>query len=506
MPKKSEKKDNVRKLPYNVEIEQYLLGEILINNDTALDCVPNLKNTDFFQEENKIIFEAMVRLQASNKPIDFLTLTDELRLMGKLDEVGGEEYITSLTNGVVSAVNAKEHLEMVKRDSVLRQLVEAGNAICEIGYSGVTGEEAIVSADEKLKIISEGLEISDLEQCGPMAAAAIKEVQDIQEGTVVNRNVYTGYKLLDAKTKGMKPGAVYVIAARPGIGKTAFALNIAGNVALDYGRRVAIFSLEMDSVSLCKRILSQRSGIPHDSMDTRGKMTKYEIQRLVSAYKQLSESQLYIDDFALNTPAQIYNKCKRLARNDKGLDLIIIDYLQLMNPESGVLNRQEIVAQLSRSIKLYAKELGVPIIVLSQLRRTPTTEEGVGGVKEDRKPQLSDLRESGSIEQDADMVMFLHKPKGVDSTQSGSLIELIIQKNRSGAQGTINLAWYPERTSFAEHPNQGPILEPEKTVDEKDLEPVANAPVKPQEFVEEDEVDDTDFDVENDNLDGDIPF
>ena len=213
-----------------------------------------------------------------------------------------------------------------------------------------------------------------------------------------------------------------------------------------------------------------------------------------------------IDDFALNTPAQIYNKCKRLARNDKGLDLIIIDYLQLMNPESGVLNRQEIVAQLSRSIKLYAKELGVPIIVLSQLRRTPTTEEGVGGVKEDRKPQLSDLRESGSIEQDADMVMFLHKPKGVDSTQSGSLIELIIQKNRSGAQGTINLAWYPERTSFAEHPNQGPILEPEKTVDEKDLEPVANAPVKPQEFVEEDEVDDTDFDVENDNLDGDIPF
>lgn len=505
MPKKIEKKSDVKKLPYNIETEQFLLGEILIDNNTAVDCVPNLKKEDFFDVKNGRIFDAMKRIQDSNKSIDFLTVVDELGKMGKLEEVGGEDYITSLTDSVVSTINASEHLRMVKRDSILRQIVEAGNNICEIGYSGLSSEDAMLEVEKEVRLVSEGLELSELMQCGTAANAALVQIQDAQAGNVSTRNVYTGFELLDKKTKGMKPGAVYVLAARPGIGKTAFALNIAGNVALDYKKRVAIFSLEMDAPSLIKRIMSQRTLVTHDEMDVRGGMSDLQIKKVMDVYRALFDSQLYIDDFALNTPSQIFNKCKRLERNGDRLDLVIIDYLQLMNSEKGVSssNRQEAVAQLSRSIKVYAKELEVPIIILSQLRRTPLAEDVGNGVKEDRKPQLSDLRESGSIEQDADMVMFLHKPKGVDSTQDGSLIELLIQKNRAGAQGTINLAWYPKCTTFVEHPNQGTLLEPEKAEIPKDLQPVSETVLKNKAFVEEKDVENDEF-MDIDDSDGDL--
>ena len=506
MPKKNEKKIDVNKLPYNIENEQFLLGEILVNNDIAGDCVPNLKKEDFFDAHNGEIFEAMKRIQDSNKPIDFLTVVDELGKMGKLEDVGGEDYIASLTDGVVSTVNAMEHLKMIKRDSVLRQIVAAGNNICEVGYSGKSTEDAMLEVEKEIRAVSEGLELSELKQCGDAASAALEQIKNAQSGNVSIRNIYTGFELLDKKTKGMKPGAVYVLAARPGIGKTAFALNIAGNVALNYKKRVAVFSLEMDAPSLIKRILSQRTLVSHDEMDERGAMSELQVKKVMDAYKALYDSQLYIDDFALNTPSQIFNKCKRLERNGNRLDLVIIDYLQLMNSEkdSSNANRQEAVAQLSRSIKVYAKELQVPIIILSQLRRAPLTEEVGKGVKEDRKPQLSDLRESGSIEQDADMVMFLHKPKGIDSTQDGSLIELLIQKNRSGALGTINLAWYPTCTTFIEHPNQKTVSEQENTEPSNELKTISEADLKKKAFAEEDASGDNEFDDVVDTSDGDL--
>lgn len=502
MPKKNEKKNSVKKLPYNIDNEQFLLGEILIDSDTAADCIPRLKPLDFFDENNATIFDAMVRIQNSNKKIDFLTVIDELRLMGKLEEVGGEDYITGLTESVVSTINAPEHLKMVKRDSILRQIVAAGNNICEVGYSGKTSDEAMLEVEKEIRAVSEGIGISSLEQCSTMAADALKEIQDAQNGDIPPKTIFTGYKHLDKFSRGLKPGSVTIIAARPGIGKTSFALNIATNVAIKYKKRVAFFSLEMSSVELCKRMLSQISWIDSELLDTAGSLTQsdYLMKKLLDAFSELSKTELYIDDFSMNTPTQIFNKCKRLERNKKGLDLVVIDYLQLMGPENAAGNRQEVVSDLSRSIKVYAQELGIPIIVLAQLNRK--VEEG-NSATEERKPQLSDLRESGSIEQDADMVLFLHVPKGVDTTQDGAPVELIVGKNRRGKRGKVNLLMYSSTCNFVENPDQGDNVAKKDNAQTQDLAPINEEELKKKLFVEENNVKDDEF-SNDDTSDGDL--
>lgn len=507
MAKKKESKIDITKMPYNIETEHYLLGEILINNDIALDCISQLKKDDFFDASNRTIFESMQSLLQKNKPIDYLTVTDELRLMGKLDEVGGEEFIIDLTNGVISTTNAKDHLAMIKRDSVLRQLVHAGNDICEIGYSGMAYDAAIVESDEKLRKVSEGLEISSLEQCGQMVTDAFNEIIEAQAGNLSQRRVYTGYPLLDKVMKGMKPGSIYVLAARPGIGKSALALSIASNVAMDYGKRVAFFSLEMSGLELSKRILAQRSGITFDEMEGRAALTDFQKEKLMQTFRKVYSSELYIDSSSLNTPIQIYNKCKRLARDDKGLDLIIIDYLQLMNLDDANKNRQEIVSSLSRMIKVYARELDVPVLLLSQLNRESVKQDGSTKSTEERKPQLSDLRESGAIEQDADMVMMLHKPKGINPNDPGALIQLLIEKNRSGQNHcTINLAWYAKNTLFIEHPDQSDFKPKDNADKQEDLTPINDAVEPAQVFVQEENVKDTAFGDEPSDTEGEIPF
>ena len=457
MPRAKKEPLVVRKEPYSIETEQALLGELMIDNNVASDLIPKMKEEDFFDAKHRIIFKALADLNRESKPIDFYVVQDKLTLMGKLDDVGSIEYLTYLCNSVVSSIGAEEHLRIIQRDSVLRKLIAAGNAILDIAYTSSDQEKALNLAESQITKIEDDLDIKELTHASTLLAQAQFEIQQTQQGKNQSRYVYTNRDLLDMKLKGLKPQEIIIIAARPSVGKTAFALNIATDAVLRQKKRVAFFSLEMSSLNLCKRLIAGVSGVSLEDINSRGKLSPLESQRVMEAYTQLSEAELYIDDYAMNTPNIIFSKCKKLQREKGQLDLVIIDYLQLMMNDivkgQNISSRQEIVASLSRNLKLFAKELNVPIVVLSQLRRIRAKDDGKGA-KVEPKPDLEDLRESGQIEQDADVVMFLHRPSSTPRNEEGGLVELLIKKNRNGPQGDINLAWYPSITTFRQHDNQ----------------------------------------------------
>ena len=442
---KEENKRVSRGMPNNVDAEASVLGAILIDNKAADIIIPMLSVDDFYLAQNRLIFAVMKQLQMESKPIDTVSVCDALEVKGQLDEVGSVSYLSELAEGVVSAANGEYYASIIKRDSLTRKVIEAGNNIAKYGYECESGEDALDNAEKLVYAIAEQTSEKALEKIDDAAALALKNIQDKQTGNVPKNTIYIDFPKFDQMTHGLKPGEMVLIAARPSVGKTAFALNIAANVAINHGKKVAIFSLEMPADLLAKRMLCYISRVESNKMDTRGGLTQTDYKKLYNGYRALLASDIYIDDYSMNGPSDVLSKCRRLKR-EKGLDLVIIDYLQLMTATKNgraAESRQVEVSDMSRKMKIYAKELECPIILLSQMSR---------GVEQrpDHTPLLSDLRESGSIEQDADVVMFLNNPSKYNKALPENEVILDVKKNRNGAIGEIKLEWNAPTTSFKE--------------------------------------------------------
>ncbi len=451
---KEEKKRVTRVMPNNAEAEASVLGAILIDGNVADNLIPRLEAEDFYLAQNRIIFDVMKELQAQSKAIDIVTVADALELRGKLDEVGSVAYLSNLAEDVLSPANSEYYTEIVKRDSLIRRVIQAGNNIVKYGYESDDSKKALDNAERMVYELAEANSEKALVKADDAFALAMNSIQDAQVGNLPKNIIYTGLPTLDKRTKGFKPGELILLAARPSVGKTAFALNIAAKVALRDAKTVAIFSLEMPASLLAKRMLAYESKISFEDMDALGGLSVgNKNSRLMQAYRRLVAANIFIDDYSMNTPMDVLSKCRRLKRT-KGLDLVIVDYLQLMsNPLKSSDGRQVEVSDMSRKMKLYAKELDCPIIVLSQMSRDVEKRDG-------HAPVLADLRESGAIEQDADVVMFLHNPSKYNPALPENQIVLSMQKNRNGSIGDILLEWEGSTTTFREIDRKSAQQEP----------------------------------------------
>lgn len=438
-----------RMMPHSTEAEQSVLGCVLIDTGAAMNILTSLKEDDFYVEAHKIVFDSMYEIYRGNKPVDFVTLTDELERRNMLESVGGIEYITLLTNFVPSASNYEFYVDIVKRGSVLRSLISASNKIIKFAYENPTKEDALAFAEKSVFEISETQDRSSLVHIKPAMEQVMEKFEIIQKDKGSLKGLPTGFYGLDKITNGLQKSDLILVAARPGFGKTSLAMNIANHAALKEGAHVAIFSLEMPKVQLAQRSLCSTAFVSMEKA-LKGDLNANEWKALWEAHDELSKANIYVDDSSLNTPVEILSKCRRL-KAEHGLDLIMIDYLQLMSSGSkNKENRQQEVSEMSRALKILARELNVPVILLSQLSRAVETRGG-------HKPVLSDLRESGAIEQDADIVMFIHRPDMyVDTPEgqaaatgaSGILSEIVIAKHRNGALGNVPVKWIGEFTTF----------------------------------------------------------
>ena len=435
-------------MPHNLDAEQATLGCLLIDSMCQTEIMSTLKSEDFYSDAHKSIFAAMLKIFQKNTPIDFVTMTEELEREGKIDAIGGVDYINFLSNVVPSAANYKYYVDIVKSNSVRRMLIKGGQNIIEKAYSDDDKEGVLTYAEAEVYSISEKEEISQLEHVGkPNGAikAVIDKFDKVSKDPLSLRGLPTGYRDIDALTNGLQNSDLILLAARPSVGKTSFAMNLVTNIAVKAGKSCAVFSLEMSKEQLTQRALCSLAKVPMQNALT-GKMSSEEWKRIWTATKQLENSKIYVDDSSLTTPAALLSKCRRLKAKEGSLDLIMVDYLQLMTPD-GVKkseSRQNEISSISRNLKVAAKELNVPIIVLSQLSRDIEKREG-------HRPQLSDLRDSGAIEQDADIVMFLHNPEKYNDTPSEEepgVVELIFAKHRNGQTGSVKLRWVGEYTTF----------------------------------------------------------
>lgn len=437
------KKITARMMPHNIEAEQAVLGCNLIDNEATISTMTRLAVKDFYTEAHTTIFSAMKNIYEARNPIDFVTLTDELDRMSSLDAVGGIDYITTLTNIVPSAANVEHYIDIVKRDSSLRELIKASNQIIDKAYTNEDKTDVIGFAEKSIFDISQNEELSSLIQIKDPLAEVITKLDIVARDKNALRGIPTGFAGLDKITRGLQNSDLILLAARPGVGKTSLAMNIVTHAAINEGKKCAVFSLEMPRAQIAQRALFSTAAI-NMTKGLNGELNKDDWKAIWTANKKLSDTQIFIDDSSGSTPVDILSKCRWL-KLKHGLDLVMIDYLQLMNGMSkgNGANRQQEISELTRYLKIAARELNVPIILLSQLSRAVET-------RGDHRPQLSDLRESGSIEQDADIVMFLYNPdkyNDVENPEPG-VCELILAKHRNGETGTIKLRWVGELVSY----------------------------------------------------------
>lgn len=434
-------------MPHNLEAEQALLGCILIDVSLQADILALTNFNDFYSESHQNIFKAMQAVYQKNIPVDFITLSDNLEKSGMLEKVGGLEYITILSNSVPSAANYKFYLDIVKSDSIKRKLIKSGQDIIERAYSSDDKQDILNFAEKSVFDIADKQGSSSLEHIGK-PGGAIKQVID-KFDTIANdptslKGIPTGYKEYDAITNGLQNSDLVLLAARPGIGKTSFAMNIVVNAAIKQNKKCAVFSLEMSSAQLMQRAICSLAKVSM-SKALNGTMSPEEWNRVWAATKQLEQSSIYIDDSPMTTPSSLISKCRQLKAKE-GLDIIMVDYIQLMTSgKSKVESRQNEVSEISRNLKIAAKELNVPVIALSQLSRAVEQRQG------DHRPVPSDLRDSGSIEQDADIILFLYNPEkynDVPQEDEPGTVELIISKHRNGRTGTVKLRFIGEYVTF----------------------------------------------------------
>ena len=442
----AEKKGKI--LPNDLEVEQCLLGCIFKSLDAGVDIFPQITVQDFYSNAHKKIYQAMLDNYIKNVAVDYVTVAKVLDDKGELEEVGGMGYIVDLSDFVPSAANYKDYMQIIKNDSILRQIIEASQATINDAFESSDAGSVLAKAEKLIFDISQTKSRSSLEHIKFGVNDAIDLMEKLAIDPNANAGVKTGFPTLDKITNGFKSGELIIIAARPGIGKTTLAVNFAINAAVKYNKSVAMFDLEMSSLQVAQRFICATGRVPMDSVKG-GTKDQNTWATLFETKKILENANIYIDDTTTITPAEILSKCRRL-KAQNGLDMVIIDYLQLMKAEkqSKDGNRQQEVADLTRSIKLAARELGCPILLLSQLNR---------GVEQrsDKTPQLSDLRESGSIEQDADIVMFISdraddSVKEEDSDDDAINYTLVIAKHRNGMRGNIPIKWKPDYTQFYE--------------------------------------------------------
>ena len=439
-----DKKKDYKTMPHSIEAEQSVLGSMLINNEAPLTILSALCADDFYSNANKLIFSKMQELYRANTPIDFVTLTDILDKCGELENVGGIAYITTLTNILPSATNFQYYVDIVKRDSLFRKLIQSGQKIIENAYEATDDKSALKFAEKEIFDISEQQDFSSLEHIDGALKEVMEKLNKIAKDPNSLRGLSTGLTDLDAITNGLQNSDLILLAARPGVGKTSLAMNLVNNVAIQGKKSCAIFSLEMPRTQIAQRSMCSIGGVSMEKA-LKGQLSVDEWTALVKASRKLSEAKIYIDDSSLNDPNDILSKCRRIKR-EHGLDLVMIDYLQLMRADknSNYDNKVLEVGEITRSLKIAARELDVPIILLSQLSRAVESRKG------DHRPVLSDLRDSGSIEQDADIVMFIYKPDMYNDvvSEEPDIAELIIAKHRNGPLGTVKLKWVGETTSF----------------------------------------------------------
>ncbi len=433
-----------RREPYSIEAEQSVLGCILISNVVASELCSRLKKEDFYSGVHKSIFESMQNLINKNQPVDYVTLVSELEKDNKLDAIGGMNYITTLTNAVPTAANYEHYAEIVLQNSKLRDLLNLGNTVVAKSYDNEDPKDIVEYIEKSLTDIATNKK-SGLIQIGESADKVISKFEDIAKNPNAITGLKTGYHALDkALNGGLQKGALVLLAARPGVGKTSLAMNIVTNAALDSNAICAVFSLEMPTDQLAQRAICSVACVDMKKA-LNADMTAEDWTALWAAKKKIKESAIHVDDSSLITTSQIVNECRKLKR-EKGLDLVMIDYVQLMSSGSNSRNqdnRQLQVSEFTRNLKIAAKELDVPIVLLSQLSRAVEQ-------RTDHRPMLSDLRESGAIEQDADVVMFIYNPDiytGPDAIKPG-IVELIVAKNRSGELANIKLKFMKEFTTF----------------------------------------------------------
>ena len=427
--------------PYDEQAEASVLGAMLLDKSAITTAVEIIHAEDFYYDSHKAIFEGILRLYNKNEPADMITLSDFLKKSGQLEAVGGYTYLGRLTSGAGAVSNTEAYANIIKEKSTLRALIRAGGEIVEDSYRDDDDVGAIIEKAEKsIFDITQDNQRNGLMDMGEVMITTFDVMQKRSENKGGLTGLTTGFIDLDRKTSGMQKADLVLLAARPSMGKTALMVNIATNSALKAGATVAMFSLEMSRNQLSQRILSSLSHVDLMKIIS-GDLTTEEWSKVIETMTYMNEMAIYIDDTAGITPLEVKAKCRRL-KAEKGLDLVVIDYLQLMEVGGRAESRQQEISAISRQLKGIAKELDVPVIALSQLSRAPE-------MRADHRPILSDLRESGAIEQDADIVMFLYRDEYYNpDTEKQGLGELIIAKHRNGPTGTVELLFKGEYTKF----------------------------------------------------------
>lgn len=429
--------------PHNLESEQCVIGSIIMEEETMVPVAEILDIEDFYIDAHKVIYESMLELNNERKPIDMVTVSNRLKEKGYLDQVGGVTYLTSITNMIPTTSNVKVYAEIVKKNSTLRKLIKASNDIISMGYEASHSLDDILNvAEKKIFDISQDRMSEDFKPISEVLTSVTAMIEDVYSKGSDLTGLDTGFIDLNKKLGGFHKSDLILIAARPGMGKTAFALNLVANAAIRSKANVAVFSLEMSKEQLVQRLLSSQSNVALDSI-SKGKIADDEWKKLTDAMTILSSSDIFIDDTPGIKVSEIRSKCRKL-KMEKGLDMIMIDYLQLMEADGRADNRQQEVSKISRSLKILAKEMNCPVVALSQLSRN--TESG-----KDHTPKLSDLRDSGAIEQDADIVMFIYRDEYYTKmeTKKKDLAEIIIAKNRHGEISNIELVWIGKIQKFS---------------------------------------------------------
>ncbi|MCC9054557.1 replicative DNA helicase [Microbacterium lacticum] len=434
---------NERTPPHDLLAEQSTLGGMLLSADAVADVVESIRGTDFYVPKHELIFEAILSLYSHGEPTDVVAVTDELIKTGDLMRAGGADYLHSLTSIVPTAANSAYYASIVRERALLRRLVEAGTRIVQMGYNG-QGEalDLVNNAQAEIYSVTGAEQAEDYVALEVAVGAAIEEIEAARGRDGQMTGIPTGFAGLDQLTNGLHPGQMIVVAARPAMGKSTLALDFARAAAIKHNRPTIFFSLEMGRSEIAMRLMSAEGAVPLQSM-RKGSLDSRDWTTIASTRGRINDAPLYIDDSPNMTLVEIRAKCRKLKQR-VGLQMVVIDYLQLMTSGKRVESRQQEVSEFSRALKLLAKELQVPVIALSQLNRGPEQ-------RADKKPAISDLRESGSIEQDADMVILLHREAAYekDSPRAGEA-DLIVAKHRNGPTDTVTVAFQGHFSRFTD--------------------------------------------------------
>jgi replicative DNA helicase len=432
--------------PHDIESEKAVLSAILLDNDAIHSIVTEIHEEDFYHPSHQMLFRSMVRLKDANQPVDLTTLAAYLKGESLLDSIGGPVALAEIADYVATPANIIYYAKIVRDRAIKRSLISTASEIVALGYEpGETADTLLDEAESRIFALSTAKASTSLSSISFEMHDAVNHIDMLMNRSGELTGLSSGYRKLDEMTGGLQPGDLFILAARPSMGKTALALNMARNAAVDYGKNVAIFSLEMTTRSLVMRMLSSEAQVDFGLFRS-GLISTDSHSRLMAAAGRLAEAGIWIDDTGAASILEIRAKCRRL-HSQKGLDMVVVDYLQLARGDRNVQHREQEISEISRGLKGLAKELDIPVIALSQLNRGPETR------KEDKRPMLADLRESGAIEQDADLIAFIYRDVVYNKeTEFENLAELIIAKQRNGPTGTVKLEFEGRFAQFRDWP------------------------------------------------------